>query len=198
MICALVLAGGQSKRMGTQKLLLPWGETTIIGHVVDQLLQTALHRIVVVTGHDKTPVTGELADQPVTLAHNPHYASGMLSSVRCGIRALPLDCEAALVSLGDQPMISSSLIDRMITAFNVTDKNILVPLCNDRRGHPLLFSCVYFDEVLTHFEEIGLRGLLQAHPQDVQELKVSTPSVLGDIDHPEAYQRERERFEGSQ
>ena len=198
MICAIVLAAGQSKRMGAQKLLLPWGGTTIISHIVDQLLQTALDRIVLVTGYDEALVSTELSGQSVILVHNPHYRSGMLSSVRCGIKALPSDCHAALVTLGDQPMISSPLIDQMITAFDPQDKQILVPLYQGQRGHPLLFSRCYFSEVLTQFDNVGLRGLLQVHAQDILELKVSTPSVLGDIDHPEDYERERRLFDCSQ
>jgi molybdenum cofactor cytidylyltransferase len=195
-ICAIVLAAGQSERMGTQKLLLPWGGTTVIGHIVEQLLHSALDQVIVVTGHDQTLVGRELAERSVTFTHNPHYASGMLSSVRCGIKALAPDCQAALVALGDQPMIGSPLIDQMITAFNATDKQILIPTCKDQRGHPLLFSRRYFSEILTDFDDTGLHGLLQVHAQDILELKVSTPSVLGDIDRPEDYQREREQFDG--
>ncbi len=184
--------------MGTQKLLLPWAGTSIIGHIVDQLLHCVLGRIIVVTGSDKMLVSRELAGRPVTLTHNPRYNSGMLSSVRCGIRSLPADCQATLVALGDQPMINASLIDQLITAFATTDKQILVPSCNDQRGHPLLFSRYYFSEILTDFDDTGLRGLLRTHAQDILELKVSTPAVLSDIDRPEDYLRERELFDRSQ
>ena len=122
----------------------------------------------------------------------------MLSSVRCGIRALPPDCQTALVARGDQPMIDTPLIDHLIAAFAATDKQILIPLHQGQRGHPLLFSRCYFDEILTRFDDVGLRGLLRAHPQDILELKVSTPSVLADIDRPEDYQRERDFFDCSQ
>lgn len=195
---AVVLAGGRSERMGTQKLLLPWGKTTIIGYIVDRLLHSTLDNVIVVTGHDEAPVSEELAGRPVTFAHNADYASGMLSSVRCGIRVLPAHCQAALVALGDQPLIETPLIDRMITAFRAADRQILVPLHRGKRGHPLLFASRYFNEILTHFDDTGLRGLLQAHPQDIHELEVSTPTVLGDIDHPEDYERERDLFDRSQ
>jgi len=181
--------------MGRQKLLLPWGKTSIIGHIVDQLLHSSLDSVVVVTGHSKTAVTEELVDRPVTLAHNPDYASGMLSSVRCGIRATPEHCQAALVALGDQPMVETSLIDRMIAAFKATDKQILVPLHRGKRGHPLLFASCYFNEILTQFDNTGLRGLLKAHPQDIRALELSMPTVLGDIDRPEDYKRERDLFD---
>ena len=195
---AIILAAGRSKRMGTQKLLLPWGKTTIVGHIVAQLLSSTLDSVVVVTGHDQRSVTEELSGRPVTFTHNPDYSAGMLSSVRCGLRALPSDCQGALVALGDQPMIGTPLIDRMLAAFEATERQILVPLHGGKRGHPLLFASCYFNEILTEFDDIGLRGLLQAHPEDILELQVDMPSVLGDIDHPEDYERERGLFDGAQ
>lgn len=195
MIYSIVLAAGQSRRMGRQKLLLPWGGTTIIGHIVDQLLHSVLDGVLVVTGCDQAAVIGALSGRPVTFAHNPDTACGMLSSVRCGVRALPPACDAVLVALGDQPMIETGLVDRMVTAFQATDKRILVPLHQGKRGHPLVFSSEYCHEILTQYDDTGLRGLLQAHPQDLQELAVSTPAILGDIDRPEDYQRQRARFD---
>jgi molybdenum cofactor cytidylyltransferase len=150
MICAAVLAAGFSRRMGVQKLLLPFGGKTVIAHIV----------------------------------------SGMLSSVRCGLRALPGRCRAILAVLGDQPSITTELVDLMIRSFAATDKNILVPCYEDKRGHPVLFSQQYREDILTHYDDVGLRGLLHAHPDDVFELAVSTSSVLSDMDYPDDYQRE--------
>lgn len=190
MICAIVLAAGESRRMGVQKLLLPFGSTTVIGHIVDQLLRSVVDQVIVVVGHEPNRMTEELADRPVEIVTNPNYKTGMLSSVRCGLRVLPQQAEAVLVALGDQPAISSELVHEMVEAFRTTDKSILVPVYAGRRGHPLLFAKHYRDEILTSFDDVGLRGLLRAHPDDVFELKVSTPTVLSDMDCPEDYLRE--------
>lgn len=189
MICAIVPAAGLSRRMGTQKLLLPWAGTTVVGHIVDELVLSAIGRIIVVVGHQGPLVTAELADRPVHVVENPDYRSGMLSSVRCGLAALPHQCAAALVALGDQPAVSSTLVDRMIRAFDSTKKGLVVPVRDGKRGHPLLIAVRYFDEILTRYDDVGLRGLARAHGDDVLELATASDDVLWDIDTPEDYQR---------
>jgi len=190
MICAIVLAAGRSRRMGVQKLLLPFGGKTVIAHIVDELLASTIDDVHVVVGHQSKRIYEELSGRPVSIVNNPDYKTGMLSSVRCGLRDLPQQCQAVLVVLGDQPSITSKLIDQMIQSFAATEKHILVPIYDGKRGHPTLFSKFYRDEILTHYDNVGLRGLLHAHPNDIFELKVSTSSVLSDMDYPEDYRRE--------
>jgi len=191
MICAIVLAAGESRRMGVQKLLLPFGGTTVVGHIVSELNRSVVDTVIVVVGHDGDRVAEELSGRSVSIATNPNYKAGMLSSVRCGLDALPKQCDAVMVALGDQPAISAGLVDEMVQSFGSTDKGILVPLYRGKRGHPILFSVGYRDEVLERYDDVGLRGLLRTHPDDVYELDVPTSAVLSDMDYPEDYQRER-------
>jgi len=197
MICAIVLAAGESRRMGSQKLVLAFGGKTVIAHVVDELLCSDLDGVYVVVGHEGNRIAGELSRRPVTIVTNPDYKLGMLCSVRCGLQALPQQCDKVLVALGDQPAITSELVNHMIRSFSTTDKGILVPVYRGKRGHPILFSIRYRDEIMTSFDNAGLRGLLQAHPDDIFELTVSTPAVLSDIDSPDDYHRELTSFEES-
>ena len=192
MICALVLAAGQSRRMGVQKLLLPFGGKTVIAHIVDQLLASTIDKVHVVVGCQAKRISRELSGRPVSIVNNSNYKSGMLSSVRCGLGELPRQCRAVLVALGDQPSISTILIDQMLRSFIATEKRILVPLYQRKRGHPILFSEFYRNDILTHYDNVGLRGLLHAHTDDVLELTVSTSAVLSDMDYPEDYRRELE------
>lgn len=192
-VCAIVLAAGESRRMGAQKMLLPFGGATVITHIVDQILRSAVRKVYVVVGHEGERVAAQLSDRPVSIVANPDYKSGMLSSVRCGLRALAQECDAIMVALGDLPGITTGLIDEMVRVFATTEKGILVPLYNGRRGHPVLFSIGYRDEILTRHDDMGLRGLLRANPDDVFELDVSSPAVLTDMDFPEDYQRELRR-----
>ncbi len=190
MICSIVLAAGSSRRMGVQKLLLPFGGKSVISHIVDQLLASSVDRVHVVVGHQADRVSRELSGSKVTIVANSQYEDGMLSSVRAGLRSLPRQCRAVTVALGDQPSISSGLVDRMLQAFAENDKTILVPLYEGKRGHPVLFSITHRDEVLQHYDDVGLRGLLRAHPDKVFELPVATPSVLSDMDVPADYIRQ--------
>ena len=131
-----------------------------------------------------------LSGRAVRVVSNPDYRTGMLSSVRCGLRALPAQCEAILVALGDQPGISRGLVDQMIHSFNRVDKGIVVPCFRGKRGHPIVFSERFRDEIMTQYDSVGLRSLLQAHPEDVFELDVLAPAALSDMDYPEDYRRE--------
>lgn len=198
MICAIVLAAGCSSRMGAQKLLLPFGKKTVISHIIDQVLSSRVEKVYVVVGHQAEQVTGELSGKPISIIHNPEYKSGMLSSVRAGLRDIPQECRGVLTVLGDQPSLTTELIDQMIQSFSLTEKKIIVPLHNGKRGHPVLFSKTYREEILTNYDDVGLRGILQAHNEDVFEMNVSNHAVLSDMDNPSDYQRELKEYESKQ
>ena len=195
MICAIVLAAGRSRRMGVQKLLLPFGSKTVIGHIVDQLTESSVDEVYVVVGCQGKQVSEELSDKPVSIVNNPNYKSGMLSSVRCGLNTLPEQCTSVLVALGDQPSVTTELIDQLLQNFDSTERQILVPLYDGRRGHPIIFSAIYRDEILTNYDSVGLRGLMYAHKKDICELSVKSSGVLSDMDCPQDYQRELTLFE---
>ncbi|MHC4712419.1 MAG: nucleotidyltransferase family protein [Planctomycetota bacterium] len=194
MIRAIVLAGGRSRRMGTQKLLLPYGGMTVVARVVDQLTASGVDSVLVVVNAQGAAVAEEALRHGAAVVTNPEDEAPMLSSVRCGLRALG-PCEAVLVALGDQPSITSGLVDSMIAALSEAGKGIVVPTYGGKRGHPLLFSAKYTDEILSLYDETGLRGLLDAHPDDVFEMAASTDAVLSDMDCPEDYRREIERLD---
>jgi molybdenum cofactor cytidylyltransferase len=190
MICAVVLAAGESRRMGTQKLLLDYGGKSVIRHIVDQITASIVENVYVVTGHDSDQVTKELSDSPASVVINDNYKLGMLSSLRCGISATPEKCQAVLVALGDQPAITSKLINEIVEAYRNTDKGIVVPTYQGKRGHPVIVSMKYEDHILTRYDDVGLRGLLHEHSDDVFELTVSTPDVCSDMDIPADYKRQ--------
>ena len=194
MICAVVLAAGRSERMGTQKLLLPLGGKPVITRVVDALLESSVEQILVVVGRDGKLVQEAVRDREVQFVPNPDSSSDMLGSVRCGLRALPAGCEAVLVAMGDQPGISSELVNQLICSFGDDKSKIVVPAWEGHRGHPVLFSTRLCDEVLRRHDGSGLRGLLEAHPEKVFELAVSDRAALGDMDTPADYQRQKESF----
>jgi molybdenum cofactor cytidylyltransferase len=196
MICAVVLAAGLSRRMGTPKLLLPFGGKTVIASIIDQLLQSRVDGIYVVVGGEAERISGALDGRAVNIVRNlDPERGGMLSSVRCGLAALPQPCQGALVVLGDQPAITAGVVDRMVEAFDERGGGILVPCLGGRRGHPILISMRFRDEILAQYDEVGLRGLLKAHPEEILEIEVEDAAVLADMDTPEDYRRELARLE---
>jgi molybdenum cofactor cytidylyltransferase len=194
MIAAVVPAAGLSRRMGAMKQLLPFAGTTVIGHVVDQILASRVEEVCVVVGNQAESVRRALEGRPVRFAVNPDYeTSDMLASIRCGLAALPADCRAILIALGDQPSIAPGLIDAMLDALVTAGRGIIAPVYDQRRGHPLLIDARYRGEILTSYDDVGLRGLLTARADDVFELAAASSAVLCDMDHPEDYERELAR-----
>lgn len=189
MIAAVVLAAGESRRMGTQKLLLPLGGMPVIVRVVEQVVQSSVDETIVVTGHDSDAVSERLAGLDVRCVHNPDYREGMLTSVRCGVRAAGDDTRAFVVVLGDQPRIRAGYVDKVVEAFD-TEEGICVASYEGRRGHPMLFSAKYRVEVLTMYDAKGLRGLLEAHAGAVKLVPTENDDVLSDMDFPEDYLKE--------
>jgi molybdenum cofactor cytidylyltransferase len=190
MICAILPSAGLSRRMGAHKQLLPLAGTTVIGHIVDQLLRSKLDEVYVVVGHEAERIRQALRGRPVCIVANPDYAkSDMLASIRCGLRVLPQACRAILVALGDQPAVTSELIDAMIESFATCGKGIVVPVYKGKRGHPLLVDVRYRDEILTGYDQVGLRGLLRAHMEDIFPLAVPDARPLADMDCPQDYRQ---------
>ncbi len=189
MITAIVPAAGHSRRMGTPKLLLPLAGTTVIGCVVDALLGASIDQVLVVVRPDDSPLRAALAERRVEFVANPDPDADMLSSVRCGLLALPASCETAIIAPGDQPGLSAALVRDLIAAYRASDRSILVPTHAGRRGHPLLVSTRYREEILSQFDGVGLRGLLLSHPGEVLQWPTSDPAVFEDLDDPDDYRR---------
>lgn len=188
MIAAVVLAGGTSSRMGANKMLLPWGANTLLESVLDAVEVSCVDVVLVVLGHQHERLLPLLRSRPVRWVVNPHYAEGMLSSVRCGLRAVGAS-DAFLVVLGDQPGITPALIDALIESFKTNQAEIVVPTRYGRRGHPILFAACFVPQILTHFDNEGLRGLLRSYPERVTEIETSEGDIFTDLDTPEEYQQ---------
>ena len=148
----------------------------------------------VVVGHEADRDRQALETRSVRIVVNPDYEqSDMLASIRCGLAAMPATCRAVLVALSDQPAITAEVVDLLIDSFTTCGRGIVVPVYGGRRGHPLLIDCRYVSEILSGYEDVGLRGLLAAHADDVFDVPVADTGVLSDIDYPEDYQRELAR-----
>lgn len=198
MIGAIVLAAGESRRMKRHKMLLPLGNTTILRHIVDQLLESVVDEVIVVSGHQASKIQDLLEDCDVQVVHNEDYREGMLSSVRRGLQALDDRSHGVMIALGDQPSIRRSVVDLLVERFHPGRNQILLPEHGGRTGHPLLFDASYCPEIMTSYDDSGLRGLMKAHPRNVTTIAMGTDDVLRDMDYPADYARERRAFESSE
>lgn len=184
---AIILAAGSSTRMGSQKMLLPFGRSTILETVIHNIHLSSVDSILVVLGANQEDILEVIKDLPVEVCINKDHLSGMLSSVICGFNALPENTGTALVFLGDQPGISPKVTDRVIEAYNQSLHGIVIPITNHRRGHPLLVDIKYKREISRLDLEKGLRSLMHQFPEDVLEVEVDDAGILTDIDTPEDY-----------
>lgn len=189
-VCAIVLAGGLSTRMGTQKLLLPFGRKTIVERVVENILNSGINRIVVVLGANYAEIEEVLKSWPVKTVWNENFQEGMHTSVISGVKALPLDAKAVLIFLGDQPFISEKVVQNVVEAWKSSGKGIIIPLFDGKRGHPPLYDMKLRHELSTLNPEIGLRSVAQKFPEDIFEVETFCPEIVRDIDTPDDYANE--------
>ncbi|MDP2087799.1 MAG: XdhC family protein [Flavobacteriaceae bacterium] len=189
-VSCIVLAAGKSTRMGKQKLLLPYQKTSIIKSIVNKSLNSNSSQTIVVIGSHKKEVKEELTNCLVDLVENKSFEDGMLSSVQAGVSAVDQKTDGIIILLGDQPMVSEAIINRLITTFQKTNKGLIIPTFGNKRGHPVLISTKYKQQINELNPEVGLRELFLKNSQDILEIKVETDIILKDIDTPEDYKVE--------
>ncbi len=195
MIAAVVLAAGLSRRMGRQKLALPWGDSTVIGQVVGTLVRAEVSEIVVVTGGAQQEIQNALLGQSVRLVFNPEYANGeMLRSIQVGLGALGADVGSALIALGDQPQIQEEVVRGLVEVAREGRARLVVPSYRMRRGHPWCVSRALWREILVMGAPATMRDFLDAHGDEVYYYPVETDSILLDLDTPEDYVQYHPRY----
>ena len=194
MIVAVVLAAGESSRMGQPKALLPIEGIRFIEKIVNSLESTRVGKIVVVLGHNAEEMRLKIADLPVEPVINRDYKQGQLSSLLAAIRSVVSsgyanDVDGVLVHLVDHPYISPDLVNLMIERFYRTKKLIVVPRYRERRGDPPIFSKALFAELLATPLDQGAKAVVRAHSSDTLEIVTDDEGVTIDIDTPEEYRR---------
>jgi molybdenum cofactor cytidylyltransferase len=148
----------------------------------------------VVTGHEAEKTRGALAGAGVTFVSNAQYEKGLSTSVKAGINSVPVDCDGAMILLGDMPDISAKLIDRVIASFDpAAGHAICAASAGGRRGHPVLWARSYFPQLTALKGDAGARALLEAHSDQLVEIEAGDEAPLTDIDTPEALLACRQR-----
>ncbi len=194
MISAIILAAGEASRMGRLKQLLPWGESTILGTVINNIQESELDgQIRVVLGAESERIKAELSDYNCQFLTNPDYTRGMFSSVMTGIKDLPQNTTGLLFMLADQPLVTTDIYNQLINYFKKEEPLLLVPSYNQRRGHPLIISAELIPEIYKLREdgvpEGGLRALLDKYEDEIEYYNLDQEGVIIDLDYYEDYQK---------
>jgi molybdenum cofactor cytidylyltransferase len=178
----IILAAGESRRMGFPKALLRYRDETFLNRLTGLFLARCSPVIVVLGAN-----AGRIRDsvlRPATFVLNADYQRGMTTSLQCGLRAVPPEAEGVLFTLVDHPAVSAETIDALLGA----EKGLLrVPRLGGRRGHPIWFSAELIPEFLAIPENGAARDVVRAHTADTNFLDLDDPGILADIDDPAAY-----------
>ena len=196
-VSALVLAAGESTRMGTTKQLMKLGQKTILEQTVDNILNSEVSEVIVVLGHKAEKAAKLLKDRPVIVAVNKNYQQGISTSISAGLKFIKPDVQAIMFALADQPFVDSDTINQLIKEFLNNHKGIAVPFYKGKRGNPTIFSKKYNQEFLSLRGDIGGREIILRHPEDVLEVHVKCSGILTDLDTIEDYQREINKITSS-
>jgi molybdenum cofactor cytidylyltransferase len=186
-ICAIILAAGESKRMGSPKMLLPFNGSTMIECVIANVIKSDVDEIIVVLGAEKEALIPLVGKWHIEYCYNENYKEGMLSSVKCGVKNLPSGCKASLVFQGDQPLITSNTINTVINAYLSSEKGIVIPVYKNKRGHPILINMKYRNDIDKLSPDKGLRSLTYEFPADVLEVDTDESGILKDFDTYDQY-----------
>jgi molybdenum cofactor cytidylyltransferase len=188
MITALILAAGASRRMGQPKLALPWGDTTVLGHVIHTIRDAGVDDLLVVIGGGGEAVESVCRTERVrAVIPGALAADTMLGSLQAGLVEMPLSAGAALIALGDQPQIEQTTTRTIAQCYSNSGAPIIVPSYGMRRGHPWLVSRAFWQEILDLKPPDTAREFLARHALDIRYVEVNSSSILQDLDSPEDY-----------
>jgi molybdenum cofactor cytidylyltransferase len=215
-VTAIILAAGESRRMGQPKLLLAWGGRTVLGAVIESIKGAGIEDILVVTGGAREQVESICARYAVRTVHNDKYVNGeMLSSIQCGLSAInsslpslrdtsprEASCkdksfrflggrEGALICLGDQPQVQKETVKQIITAFSKTHRPLVIPSFQNRRGHPWLVDRSLWPQLVSLTPGQSPRDFLSAHEKGIFYVPAKNDSILRDLDTPEEYEQQK-------
>lgn len=187
-IAAILLGAGRSRRMGRDKLALPWGAKTVLDRCLDTLLQSELAEVHVVISGKSRALRDRLAHHPAFLAgrmkyvQNPHPQRGISFSIRKGLRNLAPETQGVLIALGDQPLLKERTINVLIRAFTPGEGKIIVPFYEGRRGNPVLFDRCYIGALSKLKGDVGGRPVVDNHADRVIRVRTKSEAVVRDMD----------------
>jgi len=186
-VAAVILAAGKGERMGgPNKLLALFDGVPLVSHIADCVAAAKVRTLVLVAGHQADRVTVALGDAPVRIVVNDHYTTGLASSLKAGIGALPPDIAGAMIVLADMPRVSTTDLDRLVDAFvKAGGRSIVRATHAGKRGNPVILPRSLFPAVAKLEGDTGARHLVEGSDLPVIEVEIGEAASL-DVDTPEA------------
>ncbi len=181
-ISAILLGAGESRRMGVNKLTLPWGKWTVLEHCLHTLLQSEVEEVIVVINHRIKKKVFLPQSHRVKVVINPYYRKGMSTSLRRGLQAVDRRNDAILIALGDQPLLKTKTINALARAFALRKGTIVIPTYHGIEGHPVIFSKTYKEELTKIKGDRGGKNLIKRYPREIWKVKIRSEGVVKDID----------------
>jgi len=189
MLAAVILSGGSSSRMGSPKALLPYQGRPFLEHLLEVTEHPKIGVRRVVLGAHAEPIAKTILLAADEIVINEDWEKGQLSSIQAAIRSLPAGTDALLLCLIDHPLISAALVSDLIEAFYAAPPNIIVPLYEGRRGHPVIFPAALYEELLNAPMEKGARAVVWTHAAQVTEVSTTEQGCVLNLNDPETMQR---------
>ncbi|HIB22310.1 MAG TPA: 4-diphosphocytidyl-2C-methyl-D-erythritol kinase [Rhodospirillales bacterium] len=195
-VIALILAAGSSTRMGAKnKLLANVIGKPMVTHVVDAIRQSMVNSVVVVTGYEREKIENVLSQRNISFVHNENFKAGLSESLKVGLKEIPDDVDGVLICLGDMPLLTSTIIDNLIKAFDpIEGRAICVPINGRKRGNPVLWDKSYLTEMTEIVGDVGAKKLLEKYSDHVFEVSFEEDNVLIDVDTPDLLKSLNERL----
>lgn len=190
---AIILAAGESRRMGQPKQLLPFGDKTMLECVIAAFQSPRIDEIRVVLGYKADAIAEKIAHTHAKVVRNYDYQQGMFTSIQAGLRDLPKNTKTFMIAVCDQPRLKRATVETLLEEFEKKRHKILIPSYNGRQGHPPLLRAEYAKEIFAMDSSLTLKHFYAEHADDIQRLVVDDEGSLIDIDDRETYERELRR-----
>jgi len=188
MIYGIILAAGEGKRMGKAKLTLPLGNNQLIEWVLQAVKLAPFDKFFLVVRPEDKDIIKIGKAWGAEIVFNPDFRKGMSTSIEKALLKINTqEVEGFFLILGDQPLITSKIINKLIKSFSPGKKEIVVPYFKDKRGNPVLFDIYWKDELMAVTGDVGGRVLIKAHPEKVKRVNISDETILFDIDQEKDY-----------
>jgi len=188
-VAGVILAAGSASRMGSIKQLLPFRGKTILEHVIANAHRSALHEVILVLGYCSDKIKSKIDSSGIKIVINKEYQKGQSHSLKKGLEKVSANCKGVMFLLGDQPLVTESIMNKLINTFEISDSPIVIPYCNGKRGNPVIIARSLFSRLESLSADTGARVLFKEFKHEILKVSVTNKAILEDIDTMDDYEK---------